>query len=449
MAEQDKEIPITHEEQKPSASPMIEPPAPPQETTPPFNHQSVAERSQSSGWPAWFATFALLLAIVAVGGGYFLWMELSRLRTASNTQISNVKAEVQDNIKLQLDKAVAQQKAATMEGTAHIEATIADAHNTIASVQGGFTELRQQLNERLGSVEQTLASQQAIITQAQNELNRAIGLHRNDWAIAEIRYLLSLAANTLQFERRADTALVLLQSAQQRLQELPAPTFAKLQNALDRDIAALSQISQPDLNHVATTLQNLAANADKLPLSGATVALPPTAQPNPWQSAAVDPNDGVFNKALAYISIAADGAWQSIKRMVVVQHAGAPSEPLLPPEQAFFLQQNLRLKLEGAAVAALRGDNEAYRRNIGAINVWLHRFFNIDAADTQDFVQQLVGLEKINLSPKLPTLEAQSALQQVIETVRSSNAVLGGAIPNPVPPLKNDATDATPEARQP
>lgn len=449
MAEQDKEIPITHEEQKPGASPVIEPPVPPQETTPPFNRQSAAERSQSSGWPAWFATFALLLAIVAVGGGYFLWMELSRLRTASNTQISNVKAEVQDNVKLQLDKAVAQQKAATMEGTAHIEATIADAHNTIASVQGGFTELRQQLNERLGSVEQTLAGQQAIITQAQNELNRAIGLHRNDWAIAEIRYLLSLAANTLQFERRADTALVLLQSAQQRLQELPAAAFSKLQNALDRDIAALSQISQPDLNHVATTLQNLAANADKLPLSGASVALPPTAQPSPWQSAAVDPNDGVFNKALAYISIAADGAWQSIKRMVVVQHAGAPSEPLLPPEQAFFLQQNLRLKLEGAAVAALRGDDEAYRRNIGAINVWLHRFFNIDAADTQDFVQQLVGLEKINLSPKLPTLEAQSALQQLIETVRSSNAVIGGAIPNPVQPLKNDATDATPEAGQP
>ena len=454
MAEQDKDIPITLAEERVSETRAIDPPGAARETVPPFSNppfinQSAAANTPNSGWSTWFAAFALLLAIVAVGGGYFLWMELSRLRTVSTTQMSNVKADVQDNVKLQLDKTVADQKAAIIEGTAHIEATIADTHDAIAAVQGGFTELRQQLNERISALEQSLAGQQATIAQAQNELNRAIGLHRNDWAIAEVSYLLSLAADKLQFERRADTALVLLQSAQQRLQELPSPAFAAVRSAVDGDIAALSEITQPDLTHVATTLQQLALKIEQLPLSGASVALPQTAENGP-KSLSIDPNAGFFYTAWAYASNAVEGVWQGIKRLVVIQQKGTPSEPLLPPEQAFFLQQNLRLKLEAAAVAALKGDNESYRHNLEAINLWLHRFFNIDAADTQEFVQQLVALEKIDVAPKLPTLSAPDAMQQALGTVRASNAAAAVvAIPAPKP-KNNEPTDSTPpQAAQP
>lgn len=450
MAEQDKDTTSTQPTEK-LAGQIKEPGIEPQPAATLSRSDIDQVATRSSGWSTWFAVFALLLGILTAGGGYFLWMELSQLRTLSTTQLSSMKDDLLSTVNLQLDKAASDQKAAIAQAAVDVENTLTSTENSIAQVQGGFTELRQQLNERIGALELGLAGQQATIAQAQAELNQAIGLHRSDWAIAEIRYLLGIAADKLQFERRADVALTILQNAQQRLQDLPNPAFADVRSAIESDIAALSQINQPNLAQVSSTLQKLAATIDQLPMSGTRVALPHNAQ-SPDISANVDPNASLPAKAWAYASNAAEGIWQGIKSLVVIQREGSPSEPLLAPEQAFFLQQNLRLKLEAAAVAALKGESESYRRNLDAVNLWLHRFFDIDATRTQEFVQQIVPLEKIELAPKLPALSAPNAMQQAMEVVRVSNTVRPAPIPTATkaPAVDNNTTNsAEPKAIQP
>ncbi|MDZ7810454.1 MAG: uroporphyrinogen-III C-methyltransferase [Arhodomonas sp.] len=52
--------------------------------------------------------------------------------------------------------------------------------------------------------------------------------------------------------------------------------------------------------------------------------------------------------------------------------------PLRPIEERYFLRENLRLRLEGARLAALQGDTSTYRDGLERAREWLQRYYDGD-----------------------------------------------------------------------
>ncbi len=120
-------------------------------------------------------------------------------------------------------------------------------------LDGVSAELGKQVDLKIERLNQSLAAQltrideaQTAIAQRQQALEDHIKLLRNqanwskrDWSLAEINYLVRIAADRLRFMRDRETAIAALQTAQSRLQRLADPSLSSLRQQLRRDIQNL------------------------------------------------------------------------------------------------------------------------------------------------------------------------------------------------------------------
>jgi uncharacterized protein HemX len=58
--------------------------------------------------------------------------------------------------------------------------------------------------------------------------------------------------------------------------------------------------------------------------------------------------------------------WGEVRQLVVVRQVGSNEAPLLPPPQAYFVRENLRLRLLNARISLLTRDEAGYREDLRA-----------------------------------------------------------------------------------
>jgi uroporphyrin-3 C-methyltransferase len=283
------------------------------------------------------------------------------------------------------------------EAISKTNATVAAANEEIAGLKGGFGELRDQVTSRLDAVEQTQNETLATIKQAQKELSDAIGRNRDYWTLSEVEHIVNLANRQVNLERDRAKALASLTSASVRLEGIDSADVVSVREAIENDINALREAESVDVEGASITLNRLARNVGKLP----------TAEPGIRRSSDSQPNEET--------EAADDGAWESVKdtasaalaglrNLVVVRRDGEVVAPLLPPDQSFFLQQNLRLKLETANLALLRQDNEIYHASLADAAAWTEQYFDTSANRTQQFLADVQELDTHNIAPDLPDI---------------------------------------------
>src|SRR5919204_645220 len=85
--------------------------------------------------------------------------------------------------------------------------------------------------------------------------------------------------------------------------------------------------------------------------------------------------------------------------------AAAPGAPrLLPPSQAYFVRENLRLRLLNARLSLLARDESGYREDLRAAAAWLQRYFDARSKQTAEAAAQLKQLSGISLNFEMPTI---------------------------------------------
>ncbi len=157
---------------------------------------------------------------------------------------------------------------------------------------------------------------------------------------------------------------------------------------------ALRNIAPPDISAIALTLSELEDSVDNLPLRHEE--RPSDAeQPGDAEQQEVSGVSGFFSKV-----------WSDLKGLVTIRRNSAADTALLPPGQRFFLQQNLRLKLEAARLALMQRDTQSFRNSIETAKQWLERYFNSAAASTQNMIAALSSYEALELQPELPDISA-------------------------------------------
>ena len=96
--------------------------------------------------------------------------------------------------------------------------------------------------------------------------------------------------------------------------------------------------------------------------------------------------------------------WSELRQLVVVRQVNNPEPPLLPPSQAYFLRENLRLRLLNARLTLLTRDEAGYREDLRAAQRWIQRYFDPRSKLTADALNQLKQLSSSTLSFEMPTI---------------------------------------------
>ena len=106
---------------------------------------------------------------------------------------------------------------------------------------------------------------------------------------------------------------------------------------------------------------------------------------------------------------------QDAKQLVRIDDTGKTEIPLLPPNQEFFLRENLKLRLLSARLALLSRDEDGFRQELKTAQQWTARYFD---AKSNEVIRMLSGLKKIAAAPVSIELPDVSPSLQAVRNYR-------------------------------
>ena len=88
--------------------------------------------------------------------------------------------------------------------------------------------------------------------------------------------------------------------------------------------------------------------------------------------------------------------------MIRIERIDHPEAPLLEPEQAYFLRENLKLRLLSARIALLQHDEFSDRSDLRLAESWIKRYFDLGDSATAGALVVLQQLLASAITLQLP-----------------------------------------------
>lgn len=327
------------------------------------NQQSTARRRQ---WkPAYIVmTFMAVILLLLVAGGIYLYQQ------------------AENNRKTAL---LAQEKSETLESLQ------ADIKNQLARLNGTITRL---------------TSEQDAIKRSLSELQQQQPESNEDWALAEVEYLLIIASHRLLLEKDVDTALSAMEAASSRLQALSNPDLIPVREQITADSNRLRSVNDVDTEGLAIYLADMIERSGELPIKKPDVVLQDDTDTSGGNGETSASPESGWRHILGVF-------WQELKSLIVIKRSGEIRQALLLPDEEYFLLQNLRLELENARLAVLRHDTENLHASIALLLDWLQRYYDTSDAAVMNIMDTLKEMQKLELQPELPDISSS------LETLRA------------------------------
>lgn len=251
-------------------------------------------------------------------------------------------------------------------------------------------------------------SQQLALEQLYQDLSK----NRDEWALTEIEQVLSTASQQLQLAGNVPGALIALQNADRSLSRSDKPQFITIRRAIAKDMDKLKALPSVDSVGLALRLDNVIAQIDLLPMLAdekPTLPAPPEKKavkaktdgkpaapaeaPSPWLLKLQD----------VWTSWSTD-MWTDVRQLIRVRSVETPDALMLSPTQAYFLRENLKLRLLNARMALLSRNEGAFRSDLIAAQDALVKYFDTRAKSTQTVQALLRQVQGSNLAIEMPTL---------------------------------------------
>lgn len=249
------------------------------------------------------------------------------------------------------------------------------------------------MGERLTAAEQRLM--------AQNKRLLAMStVTREDWLLAEAEYLLKLANQRILIERSAKGAEALLTEADAILRDLDDPDLFSLRKAVNSDLAALRLIQTIDREGIYLQINGLIDQVQRLPVRPEREQVVGRSQQPVAEKLDQKLTTDSWWAALKH-NIYAFG--QSLRSYININTNAEKPTPLLAPESAQYLQQNVRLMLERAQLALLREQQAIYQNSLQQAENYLADFYP-DSAPVDNFRGQLMQLAAKDIVVELPDI---------------------------------------------
>ena len=369
---------MTPPEQAPVPNPTPATPPTTDNAAPDAVRVPVAGSSGTGGAWVWTAAVLGVAATVAIISSVFLWQRLGNIQQQLALQSADSRGQAVE--------------ARTLARNAE------DASRDTASRMSV-------LEARVGEV--------ALQRGQLEELMQSLSRNRDDNLVGDLEGAIRFAMQQTQLSGSADPLVSALKIAQQRVAASAQPRLAPLERAIARDLDRIAASKSLDTAGLLARMDDLLRQVDELPLQN-DVATPPTrrapvlrnkdasAQNTPSNANEADNADAKGS----WWSTALGTVWNAVhdeaRSLVRVRRIDYPDAVLLSPSEAFFLRENLKLRIMNARLALLARQMSASRNDLSAAGEAIHKYFDTSARRTQAAAQQLQQLQQSMRDVEIP-----------------------------------------------
>ncbi len=317
-----------------------------------------------SAWPPrWLVAVLGAVAVIALGVSLLMWQKLSRIQ-----------------------EQLARQSADT--GLQALEA------KTWAKQS---QEIVQDSAARVALMEARLSEVALQRTQLE-ELMQSLSRSRDETLVVDIESALRIAQQQAQMTGSTEPLLAALQSAQKRVQRAAQPRLTPVARALEKDLERLKSLPTFDIPGLMNKLDEGVALVEGLALANGARASQSQIREQAVASGEQTPPTWWMNGLTRMLD--------EVKGLVRFSRIDAPEAALLSPEQAFFLRENLKLKLLNARLGLLARQKEGVRNDLGAAAVLVRRYAEPQSRRTTQLLQLLEQTSEQVRTAELPRIEA-------------------------------------------
>jgi len=248
------------------------------------------------------------------------------------------------------------------------------------------------------------------------ELVQSLSRNRDDTMVGDIESAVRFAMQQSQLSGSPDPLVSALKIAQQRVTVSAQPRLAPLQRAIARDLDRISASKSLDTAGLLARMDDLLRQIDDLPLQNdvldknARRTAPARNRGNASAApsgAAASANAAADDSAtpswwLSALSTAWGVVHEEARSLVRVRRIDYPDAVLLSPTQAFFVRENLKLRILNARMALLGRQMNASRNDLAAAADTVHKYFDISSRRGQQAAQQLNQLQQAMQDVEVP-----------------------------------------------
>jgi uroporphyrin-III C-methyltransferase len=319
---------------------------------------------------AWMA--AVLLALLALLSLSLAWKAQQRVGALEHTLVSRQEASQRDVVQAQM--LAKQSNDAVLEASAKVallEARVAE----VAVQRGQFEELFQSLSRS-----------------------------RDENVLLDIEAGIRVALQQTAITGSAEPLVAVLKQSDERLGRYNQPRLEGVRRAIARDLDKVKAVSVADVAILSIKLDEVVRMVDDLPLlsrpdfrrPGAAGSDAPAAAPQRPSGAARPQAQEPGGEAPSRWSVQGwSQRWElwsghvlaQAKSLVRVTRIDHPDAMLLAPEQAFFLRENLKLRLLNARLALLSRQFETAQSDLQQVLLSFDRYFDRQGRRTSTAVE--------------------------------------------------------------
>ena len=233
-------------------------------------------------------------------------------------------------------------------------------------------------------------NQRAALEALYNDLS----VNRDETALAEVEQLLMVADQQLRLTANVKAALIAMQSGDARLQRMDRVAFNGLRKTIGKDMDKLRALPSVDIPGLSLQLNELISGVDNLPLV--------------YQKRVVTQNEMTATDRIeeaAWKNFLRE-LWSEFRSLIRIENTGKSEIPLLPPDQEFFLRENLKLRLLAARLALISRDESSFRQELKSIKYWTSRYFDGKSKQVVLMQAELKKLSESEIKIDLPDIGA-------------------------------------------
>ena len=279
-----------------------------------------------------------------------------------------------------------------------------------AQSQGARTQLTQ-VQSQLRDAQARVAELEARVADTQEqrvtleEMYRELSRSADDRVLADVEQALLAASQQLQLAGNVRGALAALQAADARLARAEKLASTPLRRAITQDMDRLKAVPQADTVGLAVKLDQLMQQVDTIPLLIAES--PPAARVTRVRAA----DEQGFPRVMRDL-------WDEMKGLVRIRELDTPEPQLLAPAQAYFLRENLKLRLLAARVSLLARDETTFRDDVKASQAWIAKYFDARSRPATAAIATLKQVAETPVAIATPDINASLAAVRTARAAR-------------------------------
>lgn len=244
------------------------------------------------------------------------------------------------------------------------------------------------------------------------ELMHSLSRSRDDNLVGDIEGAIRFAMQQSQLSGSPDPVVSALKTAQQRVMASAQPRLAPVERAIARDLDRFASSKSLDTAGLLARLDDLLRQVDELPLQNDVATntgrrSAPARAKDAAHGKDVSSKDGdAQDETQSWWSTAFTTVWNAVhdeaRSLVRVRRIDYPDAVLLSPSEAFFLRENLKLRIMNARLALLARQMPASRNDLASAGETIRKYFDPSSRRTQQASQQLLQLQQAMRDVEIP-----------------------------------------------